>query len=104
MIVGAIFVVLGEIKTAASVSSFGALLVFALVNLATVILRFKDPQLPRPFKVPGKVGRVPILPCIGVVVSLALATCYSLEVYLIFAASSLVGLGGYNLKGRFEKI
>ena len=98
MIIGAIFIAVGELKIAASVSSFGALLVFALVNLATVVLRLKDPQLVRPFKVPGSLGGVPLLPCVGMIVSLGLATRYSYAVYLIFAVGSVVGLIGYSFK------
>src|SRR5690606_23631458 len=42
------FLLLGDIKIVAGMSSLGALLVFVAVNIALIILRFKEPKQNRP--------------------------------------------------------
>jgi len=52
MILSIAFLFLGEIKTIASITSLGAFVTFAAVNLSLVWLRYTKPHLHRPFKVP----------------------------------------------------
>lgn len=92
------FAALGEISVVASVSSFGAVLVFALVNTAVIALRIKKPEMKRPFKIPGQIMGVPIIPVIGILICLALATHYAWPVFLLFAAGAGLGFLAYALK------
>jgi len=69
---GLVLFPLGGIGTVASVSSFAALVAFACVNLALVVLRRSQPGLDRPFRVPGAIADVPVLPVVGGLCSLAL--------------------------------
>jgi APA family basic amino acid/polyamine antiporter len=49
----------------ASLYSFGVLLAFTAAQLAVIKLRVTKPNLRRPFKVPGSIHGVPVLPVIG---------------------------------------
>lgn len=91
-----ILIPFGKIKLVASISSLGALMVFALVNLAVIVLRFRQPELERPFRVPLAFGRFPVLPALGVLVSVLLATLFDSEVYLIFLIAVIVGVAAYR--------
>lgn len=95
--VAVMFTLIGELKFVASLSSLGALLVFALVNIAVIVLRRSKPELKRPFRVPGAIARVPIFSLLGVLVSAFLAAQYELKVYAIFAGVCFVGFATHYL-------
>ncbi len=65
---------LGDIGVVASVSSFAALMSFASVNVAVVVLRRREPDRARPFRTPWSIGGVPVLASIGCFGSVALIT------------------------------
>lgn len=94
---------LGEVKIVASVSSFGVLLVFSAVQIAMIVLRFRDPDAKRPFRVPGSIGRLPVPPAIGVMLTLALATQLQPVVYAIGGGAVALGLVVYFLMGRSSR-
>lgn len=94
------FAAIGEVKIVASLSSFGALLVFTTVNSAAIVLRRKQPELERPFRIPGRIGFVPLVPALGVLVSVLLATRYAASVYVLFAAGTALGLAAYAIVHR----
>lgn len=86
---------LGEIKVIASVSSFGVLLVFAAVQVAMIALRLRHPRKERPFRVPFAIGKIPVLPVIGIALVLALLTQFEAVVYAVGGGAILVGIGVY---------
>jgi amino acid transporter len=57
---------LGEVKATASVSSLGILIVFIGVQFALIRLRRAQPETKRPFRVPLPIGRLPLLPVLGI--------------------------------------
>jgi basic amino acid/polyamine antiporter, APA family len=56
----------------ASLFSFGILLAFTLAQLAVIRLRFTQPQLRRPFRVPLSIGRVPLPSAVGATLTAAI--------------------------------
>ena len=100
LVVASVFVVLGEIKFVASLSSLGALLVFAFINYATIVLRFTKANHKRPFKVHGTILKVPIFPALGMCVSLLLAFQYTSSVYITFFSSVLIGIVVYKFRKK----
>lgn len=66
----------GNLERLGSISSFAALCAFILVNIAAIVLRFREPDAHRPFRVRPGFRRVPIPPVLG-----ALA-CFYLMIYL----------------------
>jgi APA family basic amino acid/polyamine antiporter len=89
----------GEVGVVASLSSFASLLAFAAVNLAMIVLRYREPELNRPFRVPGAVGKLPILPAIGIVATLGIATQLDGKAFLA-GTIALVVFTGYSLWRR----
>lgn len=79
------------IAEAAELTNIGILLAFVVVCVAVIVLRYKQPDLPRTFKTPG----MPVVPIIGVVFSLWLITFLAPETWLRFGVWFLIGLVVY---------
>ena len=69
----------------------GSLVVFALISLIVIILRYRYPELKRPFKVPF--GNV--IPVLSVLICIVLLVSISLNAWLTYLLWLLVGLGVY---------
>jgi APA family basic amino acid/polyamine antiporter len=61
-----------DVAFLASLFSFGVLLAFTAAQLAVVRLRFIEPELQRPYRVPLALRRVPVLPVVGAAATLAI--------------------------------
>lgn len=72
--ISAALVPLGNVGVVASLSSFASLLAFACVNVALIVLRYREPDANRPFRIPGAIGKFPLLPAFGTVATLGIAT------------------------------
>lgn len=91
---------LGDVKVVAGLASLGVLCVFVTVHAAVIRLRFAAPELARGFRVPGAIGRLPLLPVLGIVMALGLITQFEAEVYAVAAVALLIGLGLHWLAQR----
>ncbi|HOI18278.1 MAG TPA: APC family permease [Candidatus Woesearchaeota archaeon] len=78
----------GDISSVAGITDFGALSIFASVNLANIFLRYKKPNLKRGFKTPLNVGKFPVVSALGLVS--AVWMILHLEVIVIFAGMGIV--------------
>jgi len=67
------FVLLRDIKIIASIADFCTFAVYCFVNVSLIILRYKEPERRRLFRVPLNIGKFPILPFIGLVSIMLLA-------------------------------
>ena len=70
IVIGALsagFVFIGDIGTVANISVFAIIMVFVLVNLSLIWLRYKEPNADRQFKSPGNIGKFPILAALGII-------------------------------------
>lgn len=85
--VALMLVPLGKVDVVASVSSLATLIAFTLVNVALIVLRYRKPGAERAFRVPLSVGKFPVLPAFGVVLSLVLLTQLPALAYLIGGAA-----------------
>jgi APA family basic amino acid/polyamine antiporter len=56
------FALSGDISLVAGATNFAVFVGFAAVNLSLVVLRFSQPDVPRPFRVPLSIRGVPVLP------------------------------------------
>lgn len=74
---------LEEVKIVASISSFGVLLVFITVHIAMIVLRFRQPNLKRHYKVPFSIGALPVPPVLGIIIAAALLTQFEPIVYAV---------------------
>jgi APA family basic amino acid/polyamine antiporter len=98
-----------DVALLASLFSFGVLLAFTAAQLAVIRLRFTEPELERPFRVPWTIRRVPVLSALGATLTFAIwiaamathsGARYAGPVWLA------VGLGVYALvrRGRGERL
>lgn len=95
-----LLVPLGEVKTVASVSSFGVLLVFIAVQMAMIVLRYRKPESKRPFRVPLSVGKLPLLPVLGILITAALLTQFETIVYGVGIVAIALGIAVYLIHQR----
>ncbi|MGC5341845.1 amino acid permease [Streptomyces sp. DT171] len=82
------FLPIGE---AAELTNIGILLAFVVVCVAVIVLRYKQPDLPRTFRTPG----MPFVPALGVVFSVWLITFLQWQTWVRFAVWFVIGLVVY---------
>jgi APA family basic amino acid/polyamine antiporter len=85
-----------DIDTFAELSNIGTLFAFALVSAAVIVLRKKQPDRPRAFRVP----LVPLFPMISIVCCLVLMMGLPLLTWVRFVLWLAVGLAIYFPFGR----
>lgn len=88
---------LGEVRIIASISALGILIVFVGVHAAVIVLRLREPLRERPFRTPLHIGRWPLLPPIGIVISLALVSQFEPIVYAVTAGAAALGVAVFWL-------
>jgi basic amino acid/polyamine antiporter, APA family len=96
-----VFVSLGAaftpIARLGNLTSIGTLFAFSLVCIAIIIMRKREPDLPRPFKTP----MVPLVPIVGVIVNLGLMAGLGIitwAAFLIWMALGLIVYFSYSRK------
>ncbi len=85
-----------DIGTFADLSNIGTLFAFIIVSFGVVILRRKQPERPRSFRVPFS----PVTPAISVVCCFGLMLGLPLETWVRFVVWLLIGLLIYGLYSR----
>jgi APA family basic amino acid/polyamine antiporter len=91
----------------AEMTSVGTLVAFSVVSIAVIILRVRQPELPRGFKVPGYpvTPVLAVLGCLWIIKDLRPVT---LLVFVVWTAIVLVWYFTYGLKhshlGRHEHV
>jgi APA family basic amino acid/polyamine antiporter len=86
------FVLLQDIGFVANVANFTLFLTFMAINAALIVLRYRRPLERRPFRVPLAMGKMPLLPLLGLAFNAFMLVQLSEQVLLL--GSSLVLLGG----------
>jgi APA family basic amino acid/polyamine antiporter len=94
-VVSALIAGLMPIEEAAELTNIGILLAFVVVCAAVVVLRYRQPDLPRSYRCPG----MPVVPAIGVVFSIWLVTFLDPVTWLRFAVWFVIGCVVYALYG-----
>jgi basic amino acid/polyamine antiporter, APA family len=77
----AVFLPAGSVKVLAEMSSFAALMAFLSVNVALIVLRYRMPNHPRPFRVPLAIGRLPNLPLAAIASIIGLLVHFDWQIY-----------------------
>lgn len=86
MLVSMAFAVVGDIVLVANISVFAIVITFAMVNLAVIVLRYTEPTIGRPFRVPLNIGKFPILPLFGLGLSAYMGFQFELPVLAVGGA------------------
>lgn len=77
-----LFALIGTIEVVALLANFSIFLTFLAVNFFVIRLRKTQPDLVRPFRIPGAVGGIPVIPVVAIALTLVLIgyTIYGLAV------------------------
>lgn len=86
-----LFLLLGDVEVVANLTNFTVFAVFIAVNASLIYFRFNKPTR-EGFRVPGSLGRVPIIPVLGILASVFMIANLSLEVLLLGGGLIAVGL------------
>ncbi|HZP27282.1 MAG TPA: APC family permease [Dehalococcoidia bacterium] len=90
-LVAAGFVLIRDIALVASVTDFAVYVVFLAVNSSVLLLRIRRPLAERPYRIPGALGRLPVIPLLGLVSVVLMMTQLQAKATLLGIA--LVGIG-----------
>ena len=93
----------GSISTMANIAVFAIFMVYVAVNLSLIWLRYKQPELERPFRSPVRIGWFPVLAGLGFATSLAMLTQFDSMTMIAGAAAVATGLAAYSLIGRYRR-
>jgi APA family basic amino acid/polyamine antiporter len=66
------FAAIGDIEEVARIATITIFTTFLFVNLALITLRYTDPERERPFRVPGSIGRMPVISVLAILFTLVL--------------------------------
>ena len=98
LVVTASFTTIGSIETVAKLSDFGAFLMFAVVNLSVIVLRYRTPSYhwqPGQFQMPINIGWFPVLAGLGLAANMFMLFFFSQEIFFAGAAVMGAGLAAY---------
>jgi APA family basic amino acid/polyamine antiporter len=65
MLLASAFAATGELAFVAGATNFAVYVAFAMACVSLLVLRYKQPAIPRPFRAPLTLGRLPLLPLLG---------------------------------------
>ncbi|MFD6531949.1 amino acid permease [Streptomyces sp. NPDC060184] len=91
----AVLAALVPLGSLADATSIGTLFAFGLVNVAVVLLRRRNPDAPRSFRVPLS----PVVPVLGVICCVYMLFSLGSDTWITFAVWMVVGLAVYALYG-----
>ncbi|MCK8519193.1 APC family permease [Methanoculleus sp. 7T] len=85
------FLFAGRIDFVASVTNFTLFVTFIVINASVILLRYRAPDAARPFRIPGAVGALPVIPVVGMVSSFFLLVQLDSLVLLVGGILAAVG-------------
>jgi len=100
LIIAVAFSFIGDIVIVANITVFAVVITFAMVNLSVIVLRYTEPELKRPFRVPLNIGKFPILPLFGFGVTIYMAIQFDIQVMAVGLAIIAAGVIFYLIFNR----
>jgi APA family basic amino acid/polyamine antiporter len=91
MLIAIGFSFIGDIVIVANITVFAVVITFATVNLTVIVLRYKEPNIERKFRVPINIGKFPILPMFGLGISIYMVFQFQIQVVLVGLV--IIGIG-----------
>ena len=85
-----LFLFIGDVAVVANLTNFTIFVVFIVVNATVIYLRYKKPT-DTGFKTPGSIGKLPILPMLGIVTTFFLLLNVSIQVLLMGSVLLVLG-------------
>jgi APA family basic amino acid/polyamine antiporter len=103
MLASMAFAFVGDIVFVANISVFAIVITFAMVNLSVIVLRYTEPSIERPFRVPFNIGKFPILPLFGLGFSVYMGFQFELPVLAVGGGIIGAGILFYIIYTRLKK-
>lgn len=74
------FALIGNIETIARIANVFIFITFIVVNLSVIVLRIREKDMPRPYRIPLSIKNIPLISVLGILTTLVLLgyTIYSL--------------------------
>jgi APA family basic amino acid/polyamine antiporter len=91
--IGIVAVSSGRIETVANVAVFGIFLVYVFVNLSLISLRYKKPEIERPFRSPWTISGFPVFAGLGLATCIAMLVQFDLATAVAGVAAAAAGIG-----------
>ncbi len=91
MLIAIGFSIIGDIVIVANITVFAVVITFAAVNLSVIVLRYTEPNIERKFRIPINIGKFPVLPMVGLGISVYMAFQFQMEVVLVGLV--IIGIG-----------
>jgi APA family basic amino acid/polyamine antiporter len=91
MLIAIGFSFIGDIVIVANITVFAVVITFAAVNLVVIVLRYTEPNIERKFKIPINIGKFPILPMLGLGISVYMA--FQFEIQVVLVGLGIIGIG-----------
>jgi len=66
-LISTIFLFFEEVEVLAAISDVGIFILFFVVNLSNIVLRYRQPELKRSWRAPINIGRLPVISVLGVI-------------------------------------
>lgn len=82
----------GKVNLIAQVTDFSVYLVFVAVNVSVIVLRWRGPAVARPIRSPLALGRIPLLPLVGLASVGLLLPALDREALVVGTAVCLAGM------------
>jgi APA family basic amino acid/polyamine antiporter len=92
----------GSISVVAKAAVLTIFLVYALVNLSLIWIRYRLPGLERPFKSPLSIGRFPVLAGLGLVTSVIMLTQFDSTSVIVGIITIIIALVSYVAITRYR--
>ena len=99
----AVFVGVGNLTAIAGATDFAVYVVFLAVNVVLIVLRVRRPDVDRPFKVPGRIGPVPVLPILAIAATLVMIPQLGFESLLLGAGIVVAGGIAASVRGMVRR-
>jgi APA family basic amino acid/polyamine antiporter len=100
----AVLVGIGDIALLAAITNVAIYLVFVAVNITVVVLRFRQPDRERPFRMAPSIGRVPLAPVAAVLAVAMVLPGMSWNALVAGACLCVVGLGVFRALPRISEV
>lgn len=104
LVLAAILLPIGKLTVLAGLSSFSALIAFLAVNVTLIILRYREPDHPRPFRVPLSAGRLPLLPVAAIASIVLLLVNFEPVVYFGGAIAVILSAVAFVLRQWWRRV
>ncbi len=96
------FSFIGDIVIVANIVVFAVVVTFFMINLSVILLRYTQPELERPYRVPINIGRFPILPLFGMGSTVYMAVQFEMQIILVGLGIIVSGVIFYVIYNKIK--